>query len=478
MLELENSYIKKLSSDFYQEITASPVAAPRLLKANEQLAESLGLSKEFLYSQEALEIFSGNKNMPGSIALAYAGHQFGHFSPQLGDGRALLLGELIDSDGVRRDLQLKGSGQTRFSRRGDGRSALGPVLREYLVSESMHALGVPTTRSLFAIATGESVWRETEQPGGVLTRVAASHLRVGTFEYFAGRKENDSVKLLADYALERHYPELKTQKKPYTKMFEKIAEQQAELISIWSSIGFIHGVMNTDNFSISGETIDYGPCAFMDVYHPDTVFSSIDHHGRYAYKNQPLIGQWNLLALAHAISSVLISEHDDLQPVVQKILDDFLSLYQTKIQKRFLEKIACDADDLENYPLVVQLLSLMQKYRADFTLSFRYLSVDEKKWFDLFDAGAEKELNDWLERWHAAKEKNAADILLQQNPLYIPRNFWLEQALQDAVTKDDYELYNQLLELSLNPYEEVANREKFTSSPESKDAHYVTFCGT
>src|SRR4051794_1437531 len=365
-----------LPATFFARVVPTPVASPRLIKLNRPLAIHLGLDPDRLSSPEGTEILAGKRLPDGAdpIAMAYAGHQFGHFVPQLGDGRAILLGEVIDQDGVRRDIQLKGSGPTPFSRRGDGRAALGPVLREYVVSEAMAALGIPTTRSLAAAMTGESVLRETALPGAVLTRVAASHIRVGTFQYFAARGDTDGVRRLADHVIARHYPEAAAATRPYHALLDGVIGRQADLVARWLLVGFIHGVMNTDNTSISGETIDYGPCAFMDHYEPAKVFSSIDEQGRYAYANQPRIALWNLTRLAECLLPLLAEQQDKAIEEAQSALINFAEAFNTAYQAGLRRKLglftARDGDPV----LAQDLLDAMAKNQADFTLTFRRLS--------------------------------------------------------------------------------------------------------
>src|SRR6201985_3425375 len=370
----QNTYTA-LPDGFFARVAPTPVEAPRLIKLNRPLAVRLGLDPDLLESPEGAEILAG-KRLPGGaepIAMAYAGHQFGHFVPQLGDGRAILLGEVIDIDGIRRDIQLKGSGPTPFSRRGDGRAALGPVLREYIVSEAMAALGIPTTRSLAATVTGESVMRETVLPGAVLTRVAASHIRVGTFQYFAARGDTEAVRALADHVINRHYPELAGTEKPYHALLAAVVARQADLVARWLHVGFIHGVMNTDNTSISGETIDYGPCAFMDHYDPAQVFSSIDEMGRYAYANQPRIALWNLTRLAECLLPLFGSEQEQAINEAQEILgafpEKFSAAYQAGLRAKIGLFTARDGDEA----LVQDMLDAMAHGKADFTLTFRRL---------------------------------------------------------------------------------------------------------
>src|ERR1700726_2199643 len=371
----QNTYAA-LPDGFFARVAPTPVASPKLIKLNRPLATHLGLDPDRLSSPEGVEILAGKQIPDGAdpIAMAYAGHQFGHFVPQLGDGRAILLGEVIDADGIRRDIQLKGSGPTPFSRRGDGRAALGPVLREYIVSEAMAVLGIPTTRSLAAVMTGESVLRETPLPGAVLTRVASSHIRVGTFQYFAARSDTEGVRRLADHVIGRHYPHLADAERPYHALLEAVITRQADLVARWLLVGFIHGVMNTDNTSISGETIDYGPCAFMDHYDPAKVFSSIDELGRYAYANQPRIALWNLTRFAECLLPLLSDEQDKAISEAQAELGDFVERFDAAYQAGLRAKLglftARDGDPL----LAQELLETMARNQADFTLTFRRLS--------------------------------------------------------------------------------------------------------
>src|ERR1700726_1420791 len=371
----ENTYAA-LPANFFARVAPTPVTSPRLIKLNRPLAVQLGLDPDRLDSPEGAEILAGKRIPDGAdpIAMAYAGHQFGHFVPQLGDGRAILLGEVIDADGVRRDIQLKGSGPTPFSRRGDGRAALGPVLREYIVSEAMATLGIPTTRSLAAVMTGESVLRETPLPGAVLTRVASSHIRVGTFQYFAARGDTDGVRRLADHVIGRHYPHLADAERPYHALLEAVITRQADLVARWLLVGFIHGVMNTDNTSISGETIDYGPCAFMDHYDPAQVFSSIDEQGRYAYANQPWIALWNLTRLAECLLPLFSDDKDQAIEQAQLVLGEFAEKFTTAYQAGLRQKTGLFTKRDGDEALVQDLLDAMAKNQADFTLTFRRLN--------------------------------------------------------------------------------------------------------
>src|ERR1700710_2097579 len=371
----QNTYAA-LPANFFARVVPTPVAAPRLIKLNRPLAVHLDLDPDLLSSPEGTEVLAGKRVPDGAdpIAMAYAGHQFGHFVPQLGDGRAILLGEVIDADGVRRDIQLKGSGPTPFSRRGDGRAALGPVLREYIVSEAMAALGIPTTRSLAAVVTGENVVRETLLPGAVLTRVASSHIRVGTFQYFAARSDVAGVRRLADHVIARHYPDVAGAERPYHALLDEVIGRQAELVAHWLLVGFIHGVMNTDNTSISGETIDYGPCAFMDAYDPATVFSSIAEMGRYAYGNQPRIALWNLTRFAECLLPLLSDDQEKAIEQAQAALGDFVEKFDTAYQAGLRKKLGLFTERDGDPALAQDLLDAMAKNQADFTLTFRRLS--------------------------------------------------------------------------------------------------------
>lgn len=479
----DNSYAK-LPETFYQKISPGPVANPSLIKLNKELAQELGLDIYELEKQAA-QLLSGNQISTGAepLAQAYAGHQFGYFVPQLGDGRACLLGEIIDTNSKRRDIQLKGSGQTRFSRAGDGRAGLGPVLREYLVSEAMHTLGVPTTRSLAIVATGEQIQRETSLPGAILSRVAASHIRIGTFEYFAYRQDTESLKILADYVIQRHYPEADS----YEDLLRAVTRRQVKLIAKWMHIGFIHGVMNTDNMSIAGETIDYGPCAFMDFYNPETVFSSIDRYGRYAYQNQGQIGQWNLSIFANAILSLIDSNQELAITKAKKILEEYAVNFVNELDLGFQLKIGIHNNRGDN--LAKELLKLMHKYRADFTLSFRYLAemiTDqscESKFLALFDEN-NRDLLDWIQGWRKAIEQETrpfediANGMKKINPVFIPRNHLIEEAITAAVNEQDFKPFEQLCQVLAKPYESQEEYIGYMLPPHEKDQHYQTFCGT
>jgi uncharacterized protein YdiU (UPF0061 family) len=485
----QNTYAA-LPANFFARVAPTPVASPRLIKLNRPLAVQLGLDPDLLDSPEGAEILAG-KTLPGGadpIAMAYAGHQFGNFVPQLGDGRAILLGEVIDIDGVRRDIQLKGSGPTPFSRRGDGRAALGPVLREYIVSEAMFALGIPTTRSLAATITGESVMRETMLPGAVLTRVAASHIRVGTFQYFAARGDTEAVRRLADHVIARHYPELSRAERPYHALLAGVTARQARLVARWLLVGFIHGVMNTDNTSISGETIDYGPCAFMDSYDPATVFSSIDEMGRYRYAHQPRIALWNLTRLAECLLPLLSDDQDKAVTEAQDALgafgDEFNDAYKAGLRRKLGLFSAGDDDQL----LAQDLLDTMAKGQADFTLTFRRLSDaagDADGDGDVRRLFAEPEAFDaWALRWRqrlgeepqSTAERRAA--MRAVNPAFIPRNHRVEAVIQAAMVSDDYAPFEELVSVLARPFEDQPAHAAYADPPEPHERVCQTFCGT
>jgi uncharacterized protein YdiU (UPF0061 family) len=485
----QNTYAA-LPDGFFARVAPTPVTAPRLIKLNRPLAVRLGLDPDLLESPEGAEILAGKRLPDGAepIAMAYAGHQFGYFVPQLGDGRAILLGEVIDIDGIRRDIQLKGSGPTPFSRRGDGRAALGPVLREYIVSEAMAALGIPTTRSLAVTVTGEHVMRETALPGAVLTRVASSHIRVGTFQYFAARGDTEGVKRLADHAIARHYPQAAEAERPYHTLLEGVITRQAELVARWLQVGFIHGVMNTDNTSISGETIDYGPCAFMDHYDPAAVFSSIDEQGRYAYANQPRIALWNLTRLAECLLPLFSDDKDKAIEQAQSVLAEFPAKFTAAYQSGLRQKIglftARDGDEA----LVQDLLDAMAKNKADFTLTFRGLSAAAE------DAARDQDArthfadpiayDEWVARWRQRTGEEPqtpaerAGMMRAVNPAFIPRNHRIEAVIQAAVARDDYAPFEELIAVLAKPYEEQPAFADYANPPEPHQRVLQTFCGT
>ena len=465
-IAFDHSYARDLPGT-YLRVAPDVAPAPRLLVLNRPLADDLGLS---LTEDQAARWFSGAEVPPGAdpIAQAYAGHQFGGFSPQLGDGRAHLLGEVVTPKG-RFDIQLKGSGRTPFSRGGDGKAAIGPMLREYLISEFMAAAGVPTTRSLAVVATGQEIWRETKLPGAVLARVAASHLRVGTFQFFAARGEGDKIKALADYAIARHYPDLAGAENPYLALFDAVTARQARLIAEWMGLGFIHGVMNTDNMAISGETIDYGPCAFMEAYAPGTVFSSIDHQGRYAYANQPLILGWNLARLAETLVPLFEASQEKAIEIANDRLQGIAPRYRAEwvsVMRRKLGLVGEDAGDAE---LAEDLMTAIEG--ADWTLTFRRLA-DEATLRSLFDDFTRMEA--WLPRWRARTGDGAAQRVSQANPAVIPRNHKVEEALT-AATDGDMAPFHALLSAIQQPFTET---EPYTLPAPTGFGQYVTFCGT
>jgi len=467
----DNSFAR-LPERFYARLAPTPVAAPRLLKLNRPLAVQLGLDPDALASPQGVEILAGNRIAEGAdpIALAYAGHQFGNFVPQLGDGRAVLLGEVVDRDGLRRDIQLKGSGPTPFSRRGDGRAALGPVLREYLISEAMFALGIPTTRSLAAVLTGEHIARETFLPGAVLTRVASSHIRVGTFQFFAARGDTEALKLLADHVIARHYPDAGS----YRGLFERVIQRQAELVAKWLLVGFVHGVMNTDNVSIAGETIDYGPCAFMDAYHPETVFSSIDQYGRYAYGKQPQIAGWNLARLGEAMMPLFDEDQDkalaEANDALQTYGEHFGKAYVAGLRRK-LGLFTAQEDDTQ---LAQAFLEILADNGADHTLAFRKLAdgemlVPDEEWAARYRKRLELEPQD------AATRRAAMQAV---NPAYIPRNHRVEAALTAAIDKQDFGPFEELLTVLAKPFEARAEFAAYEAPPGDGSGPYRTFCGT
>ena len=467
---------------------ATPGPAPELLIFNNSLAEELNLSSLAKNQNKCTEIFSGREVLQDSqpVAQAYSGHQFGHFNPALGDGRALLLGESVNTNGDLRDIQLKGSGPTPFSRRGDGKSALGPVLREYLISESMNVLGIPTTRALAAIKTGENVQREQVLPGGVMTRVASSHIRVGSFEYAYKSKNQMLIKDLADYSINRHFPETADVENPYLAFFAAVCNEQASLVANWMSIGFIHGVMNTDNMTISGETIDYGPCAFMDVYDPSTVFSSIDKNGRYSYKNQPKILTWNLTRLAETLIPLVHKDQNEAIKLLTEVLQLIKPVYTNYWLSSMRSKIGLSKEDQEDINLISQLLNLMKTNKVDFTLCFRYLSKalvgDIKSIKNLFknDIAFDNWMTLWKERvsQESISDEKIASSMNAVNPLYIPRNHKVEEALEAAVFDNNMKPFLKLHDILKNPYDEIKEFYEYEKPVKNSSVRYKTFCGT
>lgn len=477
----DNSYAR-LPQVFFSMLNPTPVRSPKLILLNDSLAVALGLDVQALRSKAGVEILAGNRIPSGSLPLAqaYAGHQFGHFT-MLGDGRALLLGEQITPNRERFDIQLKGSGETPYSRRGDGRAALGPMLREYIISEAMHGLGIATTRSLAVVTTGEAVLRDTEQPGAVLTRVAASHLRVGTFQYVARWGKLEDLRALADYIINRHFPLVAAEEHRYLALLQAVIRRQAALIAQWQLVGFVHGVMNTDNMALAGETIDYGPCAFMDVYDPETVFSSIDTQGRYAYGNQPDVAGWNLARFAEAILPLLHIDRSQAIRLAQEAVAGFPAQFQDHWLAGMRAKLGIFNAETEDEALIHRLLGLMKKRRADFTNTFRSLAFDKPGGDAL--SGSE-EFSRWSELWQARlgrqqQTKQASQQLMQQsNPERIPRNHRVEEALAAAVQQGDYSVINRLLEVLARPFAHLPEYAEYADPAPFSTLPYRTFCGT
>lgn len=486
MFQFQNSY-SELPDRFFARVEPMPAPGAEVIAVNDQLTADLGMEAAWLKTGAGLSVISGESRAAGSvpIAMAYAGHQFGQFVPQLGDGRAILLGEVATKDGGRFDVQLKGSGKTPFSRGGDGNAALGPVLREYLVSEAMAALKVPTTRALAALSTGEQVYRDGPVPGGRVVRVAASHVRVGTFQFFAARGDVEALQALSDYVIARHYPQAAQAERPALALLKAVVRKQADLIAHWQSLGFIHGVMNTDNMSIAGETIDYGPCAFMDAFDPAQVFSSIDHAGRYAYQNQPAVAQWNLAMLAQAVLPLMDGDEDEAVRLAQAAVDGFVPRFVAAYRQRFGAKLGLaevtEADD----ELIGGFLSLMARGSADFTLSFRLLAeqIEAKNpaFVDLFSGG--DGVVDWLKSWRerlTQEGRGMADVaggMAAVNPIYIPRNHQVEAAIV-AGYDGDFAPFHALNEVLAHPFEVQEGCEDFALPPRPEEIVHQTFCGT
>ena len=479
-IPFENSYAK-LADHFYTRQSPAQVPSPHLIKVNKKLASDLGIVGDWLDSPIAADVFSGNCVPDGADPLAqvYAGHQFGGYSPQLGDGRAILLGEVLDENGKRFDIQLKGSGRTAFSRGGDGKSALGPVLREYIVSEAMFALGVPTTRALAAVTTGEKVRRqEGKIPGGVFTRVAASHIRVGTFQFFYAQNDIDSVRTLADYAIKRHYSEVENDPEPYVSFLRCVMQAHAKLIAQWMSLGFIHGVMNTDNTSISGETIDYGPCAFMDAFHPQCVFSSIDTGGRYAWGNQPNMGLWNMSRFAETLVPLIDDDSEVAIAKVEAVLADFPDYFSKQYSERFSAKFCLSEEGSDS--LIKSGLGLLANQEVDFTVFFRLLTevADGVDWSELVDLFSEqKSVLRWLDEWDQQRDSAKLAVMKQANPIIIPRNHQIEKAIQNAYA-GDYAIFHTLVEAYTRPYVEGEYGVDLEKPPSPDERVRATFCGT
>lgn len=486
----ENSYAR-LPQRFHARVAPTPVAAPRLIRFNTDLAHELGIDPALFSGPEGAALAVGNRLPEGAepIAMAYAGHQFGHFVPQLGDGRALLIGEVRDRAGRLRDIHLKGSGPTPFSRRGDGRAALGPVLREYVVSEAMHALGIPATRALAAAMTGEPVFRETALPGAVLMRVASSHVRVGTFQYFAARGDMAAVETLVDYVVRRHYPHLEESAEPGLALLEAVADRQAALIARWMLIGFIHGVMNTDNMSICGETIDFGPCAFMEAYDPATVFSAIDEGGRYAYANQPPIAQWNIARFAETLLPLIDPDEERAIARASEVVSGFRGRFEAHWLDGIRAKLGLSSAEVDDLDLATDWLAALHQGGADFTLAFRMLGAaqdtdgeGDRALRGLF--GETAALESWLPRWRAriardpASARERAVAMRLANPLFIPRNHRIEQAISAAVEASDFTPFETLLDVLARPYDEQPEHSDHAAPAQPAERVRRTFCGT
>jgi uncharacterized protein YdiU (UPF0061 family) len=489
-MNLENDY-RRLPESLYTRADPVPVAAPDLIKFNEKLGTELGLMVDPSDSARLARVFSGNEKLPGSepIALAYAGHQFGSFVPRLGDGRAVLLGESRDRYGVLKDIQLKGAGRTSYSRGGDGRAALGPVLREYLVSEAMTAMGIPSARSLAAVATGEKVRRGPESlPGAVLTRVASSHVRVGTFEYLAGQNDEKTLLSLTDYVIERYYPEAKIDSVPYRRFLELVVDRQALLVAHWMKVGFIHGVMNTDNTSVVGETIDYGPCAFLDFYDPQAVFSSIDGQGRYAFANQPAIAQWNLARFAETLLPLISADRAAAIAQVTEVINAFPPKFEREWLKGMRSKLGLFMEQHEDGDLIRGLLSLMHRAQADYTVTFRglasYLDGNAREPAVEKALQGNRDFQMWLSRWRdrIAEDAVPTPIRIQTmslaNPKYIPRNHRIEEVIAAATNEHDFRPFETLLEVITHPFDEQPAASAFATPPRPEQRVAETFCGT
>jgi uncharacterized protein YdiU (UPF0061 family) len=485
----DNSYAR-LPERFYARLSPAPVRSPRLLRLNEELALHLNLDPAALASPDGVAVLAGNKAPESAdpLAMAYAGHQFGTFVPQLGDGRAILLGEVVDRGGVRRDIQLKGSGRTPFSRRGDGRAALGPVLREYIVSEAMAALGIPTTRALAAVTTGETVWRERPLPGAVLTRVAMSHVRIGTFQFFAARGDVEATRRLADYVIARHYRQAADASDPYSALLDCVIARQADLVAQWVLIGFIHGVMNTDNMSVAGETIDYGPCAFMDTYHPETVYSSIDSFGRYAYGVQPRVAQWNLARFAETLLPLLSEEIDAAVEIAQAAVARFTGAFDAAFTSGLRRKLGLLQPEPGDILLAKDLLDRMAAQASDFTLTFRRLcdaaasaGRDEEVRGLFADPGA---YDEWARRWRQRLLAEGSDptqrlaAMRRANPAFIPRNHLVEEAIVAAQDHGDFAPFERLLGVLAKPFDEQPAFGRYAEPPRPEQVVHKTFCGT
>lgn len=487
-IAFDNSYTR-MPERFYARQAPVPVEKPGPIRVNHALAAELGIDLAWLDSEAATQVVAGNALPPGAepIATVYAGHQFGGYNPQLGDGRATLLGEVVSPAGQRFDLQLKGAGPTPYSRGGDGRSPVGPVLREYILCEAMHTLGVPTTRALAAVTTGEIVPRDRFLPGAVLARVASSHIRIGTFEYFAAKRDDEALQLLADHVIERHYPNVRDSDNPTLALLETVITRQAQLVAQWQLLGFIHGVMNTDNMLICGETIDYGPCAFMDAFNPEQVFSSIDHGGRYAYRNQPGIAHWNLSRLAQAMLPILHEDKEQAIALAQQAVDAFPQKFLHANTLGMAEKLGLEAIGTADTALVEDLWQLLAQLELDFTLAFRRLAdlAHEETTKGVADLLAfPGEMQPWLDRWRerlAQESRHPAERqtrMYRANPVFIPRNHLVEAAIAAATDRDDLSVFNQLVDVLKNPHEYRPELARYATPPRPEEVVQQTFCGT
>lgn len=477
----DNSYVH-LPEKLYSLQKPTPVPSPQMVILNVPLAESLGLDPDQLISSKGVEIFAGNiiPNGAQPLAQAYAGHQFGHFT-MLGDGRALLLGEQITPDGKRFDIQLKGSGRTPYSRGGDGRAAIGPMLREYIISEALYNLKIPTTRSLAVVTTGKKVIREKDYPGAILTRVASSHIRVGTFQYIAAYGTIEELQLLAEYTLQRHFPDVASNEDRFLQLLKKVIIRQAELIAKWQLVGFIHGVMNTDNMALSGESIDFGPCAFMDIYNPETVFSSIDTRGRYAYCNQPEIAAWNLARFAETLLPLLHDDEEKALEIANEEISDFPKIYYNFWIDGMRRKLGLFNEDEDDESIIKELLNLMEKYKADYTNTFKSLTIGKLDDMDIF---CTNEFINWKQKWdrRLSKQKESKEdslrLMKENNPAVIPRNHRVEEALKAAERDQDLSIMDKLLKILSDPFAYSEEQEDYSTLPPPSNRPYRTFCGT
>ena len=487
-IPFDNSYAR-LPDQFFSRLDPTPVSRPGPIRVNRPLAESLGIDPDWLASREGIAVIAGNSVPAGAepIATVYAGHQFGSYNPQLGDGRAILLGEVIGADGKRYDIQLKGSGPTPYSRGGDGRAPLGPVIREYVVSEAMYALGVPTTRALAAVTTGDTVTRQQFEPGAVLARVAASHIRIGTFQFFAAQRDTEALHVLVDHVLERHYPEQLTAENRPLALLQSAIAAQAALIARWQLLGFIHGVMNTDNMLLSGETVDYGPCAFMDAFNPETVFSSIDHAGRYAYRNQPGMAHWNLTCLAQTLLPLIDGDTDRAVAQAQEAIDSFPGQFMDAHTAGLAAKLGLAEVTQEDTSLIEDLFKLMAEAKADFTLTFRHLAdlanptSGQATVADIYTLP--QTLEPWCERWRerlaaSADSAQRRAAMYRANPVYIPRNHLVEAAIRAAVDQGDLAPFNDLVDRLARPFDYEPGDSRYALPPADGEEVRETFCGT